>query len=373
MNRIVAMKNYGFAWHTRFGLSEEAAAARMADQGIDWVVIQNLVDPVPTSAVDQAPPPATYSDLRFRDALRRHGIRYFEASAVFFRPDALAADPSLRPVDAAGRPMEPLGWYVGLCPSSPGYLAARAEVVERVVNGFQPDGVFLAFIRFPGFWEDWMPDTRRADIAEYCFCDRCLQRFQDETGIPLPGGSTPDRAAVITAELRTEWTAWKCGLIADVVEGLRTAARRSRPDVEVVLNGAAFGRTDYDDAVREILGQDPERLGRVADALELMFYHQIQRRDPVQWIDSLVPEVRPSFPGRLLACLQSKPDYLDGIYAWAGREPAIPLQEHIEALRAVARSDADGVMVYLWSDYLEDEAAGGGLTDALRRFKAGEL
>ncbi len=93
MSRIVAVKNYGFAWYPTFGLSEEAAAARMADQGIDWVVIQNLLDPVPGSAVDQAPPPPSYSDRRFRDALRDRGIRYFEASAVFFRPDASAATP----------------------------------------------------------------------------------------------------------------------------------------------------------------------------------------------------------------------------------------------------------------------------------------
>lgn len=373
MNRIVAMKNYGFAWHTRFGLSEDAAAARMADQGIDWVVVQNLLDPVPTSAVDQAPPPATYSDLRFREALRRHGIRYFEASAVFFRPDALAADPTLRPIDATGRPVEQLGWYVGLCPTSPGYLAARAATVARVVDELRPDGVFLVFIRYPGFWEDWMPETRRADIAEYCFCERCLERFQRETGVALPDGPIADRAAILQGELRDQWTAWKCGVIADVVRELRLAARQARPDAEVFLNGAAFGRDDYGDAVREVLGQDAGRLGGAADALELMFYHQIQRRDPVPWIDSLVAEVRPLFPGRLLACLQTKPDYLDGIYAWAGRHPTIPLEEHLDALRAVARSEADGVMVYLWSDYLEDEAAGGGLTDALRRFKSGEL
>ncbi len=30
-------------------------------------------------------------------------------------------------------------------------------------------------------------------------------------------------------------------------------------------------------------------------------------------------------------------------------------------------------MVYLWSDYLENEARGGGLTDALRGYKGGDL
>ncbi len=164
MSRIVAVKNYGFSWYTTFGLSEEAAAATMARQGIDWVVVQNLLDPVPGSAVDQAPPPPTYSDLRFRDALRHQGIRYFEASSVFFRPAAAERDPSLTPIDATGRPMTRFGWYVGLCPTSIEYLAEREETVERVVSELRPDGVFLVFIRFPGFWELWMPETSRAEI-----------------------------------------------------------------------------------------------------------------------------------------------------------------------------------------------------------------
>ncbi len=373
MSRIIAMKNYGFSWFTTFGLSEEAAAARMADQGIDWVVVQNLIDPVPGSAVDQAPPPASYSDRRFRDALRDRGIRTFEASAVCFRPDALARDPSLTPIDATGKPMERFGWYVGLCPSSLEHLAARAEAIERVVTELQPDGVFLVFIRFPGFWELWMPETPRTDIAEYCFCDRCLTRFQAETGISIPDGTTAQRAAVITREHRDAWTRWKCDVIAAVIARLRQAARTAKPDAEVFINGVGLGQGDYGNAVAEVLGQDLDRLDRVADDLELMFYHQIQRRDPAPWIDSLVREARPRFQGKLLACLQTKPDYLDPIYAPGRRHPGIPLAEHLDALRAVEASPADGVMVYLWSDYLEDEARGGGLTDALRRYKAGDL
>jgi hypothetical protein len=373
MSRIVAVKNYGFSWYTTFGLSEEAAAATMARQGIDWVVVQNLLDPVPGSAVDQAPPPPSYSDLRFREALRRQGIKVFEASAVFFRPSALERDPSLTPIDASGRPMTRFGWYVGLCPTSAEYLAEREETVERVVGELQPDGVFLVFIRHPGFWELWMPESAREEIAEYCFCDRCLARFGAETGIDVPGATTVERAALIIREHRDAWTRWKCDVIAGVVARLRAAARRARPDAEVFLNGVGLGRTDYGNAVAEVLGQDLDRLDKVADDLELMFYHQIQRRDPAPWIASLVEEARPRFHGKLLACLQTKPDYLDPIYAPGRRRPDIPLDEHVAALRAVGASPADGVMVYLWSDYLEDEAHGGGLTDALRRYKDGSL
>ena len=44
------------------------------------------------------------------------------------------------------------------------------------------------------------------------------------------------------------------------------------------------------------------------------------------------------------------------------------------SLRAVADSPADGVMVYHWVDFLEDELLGAGQrVEALRAFKAGTL
>ena len=374
MNRIVAVKNYGFEWYLAFGLSERDAAARMARQGIDWVAVQNLRDPLPTSDVRQELPGPPYEDRRFRDSLRERGLRVFEATAVFFRPDAYAAQPDLRPVDSSGAIMEPFGWYVGLCPSSPEYLASRAAIMEEVASTLQPDGVFLSFIRFPGFWELWMPETKRAQIREYCFCERCTRRFEAETGHVLPEGSIPARALVLQQDLRAEWTAWKCRLIASVVATLGNAARRGRPGAEVMVNGLALGVGDYGNAVAEVLGQRLEDLSEHADAIELMFYHQILRRDPAAWIESLIREARPRSSRTLLACLQGKPAYLGPLYAEGRRAPEIAVAEFVAALRAVAVSSADGVMVYHWVDFLENELQGNRrMVRALRAFKDGGI
>jgi hypothetical protein len=162
-----------------------------------------------------------------REELRSRGLRSFEATAVFFQPEVYRTRPDMRPIDENGDVMEPFGWYVGLCPSNPEYLAERAARIEEVGSALQPDGLFLSFIRFPGFWELWMPDTERSEIREYCFCDRCLSRFQEEMGIVLPDGSTRERAAILQHELRVEWTAWKCGLIVEVIRTLKAAMRRS--------------------------------------------------------------------------------------------------------------------------------------------------
>jgi hypothetical protein len=74
----------------------------------------------------------------------------------------------------------------------------------------------------------------------------------------------------------------------------------------------------------------------------------------------------------MLACLQGKPDYLDALYAAGRRNPTIPFEEYLAALRAVAESPADGIMVYHWVDFLENELAGDGrMVRALQDFKAG--
>lgn len=86
MNRIVGMKNYGPEWFTTYGLSCEQAADLLTRQGVDLVVIQNLIDPLPTSMVEQEVDPdqekrfSEYSDEAFRDSIRARGIEYYEAA-----------------------------------------------------------------------------------------------------------------------------------------------------------------------------------------------------------------------------------------------------------------------------------------------------
>lgn len=363
--RIVGVKSYGFDWANVHGLSMVEAADRLVRHGVDWVLVQNVLDPLPGSAVDQRPPAGGYDDRAFRDLLGERGLRVFESTAVHFAPDEFAADPAARPVGSDGRVFTPFGWYVGICPSDPAYLARKAERIAEVVDRLNPDGMFVSFIRFPGFWELWMPETRREDIVEYCFCARCLGRFQAETGIALPAGTAVE---ALTGPLRPEWTAWKCALVADVVGRLRAAAG---PGVEVLLNGFGMGADDFGDAVTEVLGQRFADLDPVVDHYELMFYFQIQRRDPASWIPRRIAEARRQTGRTLLACLQGGPEYLEPQYAAGGRSRVITDDEWTGALRGAATSGADGVLVYSWRDLLADEARGGNRVNALLAYRSG--
>ncbi len=358
MERFVGVKSYGYDWAHVHGLSMTEAADRLVRHGADWVLVQNDLDPLPGSAVDQRPPVAGYSDLPFRELLRERGRRVFETTSVFFTPD----EPGLRPIGADGRPFERRSWYVGICPSDPAYLARKAERIAEVVDRLDPDGLFVSFIRFPGFWELWMPETRRSEIVEYCFCERCLGLFSSSTGMSAS-------VEELMGELRPQWTAWKCGLIAAAVASLRTAAEAVKPGIEVLVNGFGLGGDDYGNAVEEVLGQRFADLDPVVDHYELMFYFQIQRRDPAQWIPRRLAEARRSTGRTVLACLQAGPEYLEPEFAPGRRSPEITPVEWRAALDSAR--DADGVLVYSWRDLLADEARGGDRVRALLDYRAG--
>lgn len=340
----MGVKAYGYDWCSSMSVSQ--AADTMVRQGVDWALVQNQIDPLPGSAVSQLPPAGSYTDSAFRDALGSRGVRVFQSTSVFFDPAGFAARPDLRPVDQHGRVFEPFGWYVGVCPSDQSYLARKADRIASVVSSLRPDGIFLSFIRFPGFWELWMPDTARSSIAEYCFCARCLDRFALETG-----HETRDVATIIH-ELRGEWTAWKCSLIASAAAVLRSAAMEVDPTITVVLNGFGLGSADYSNAVEEVLAQRFADLDPYIDHYELMFYFQIQRRDPYSYISARIAEARKQTSRTLLACLQGGAEYLEPEFASGGRKRSISDEDFRAALRGSA--EADGVLVYSWRDLLAD-------------------
>ncbi len=371
---IIAVKCYGYAWMTEYGLGEDAAADRLREHGVDWALLQNRMDPLPSSGVEQLPPADAYDDRRFRDRVRERGIAYYESTAVFFQPHINAARPDLRPVSDRGDEMTMFDWYLGVSPHSRDYLEERADLMGQVVSDLEPDGVFLSFVRFPGFWEGWTPAVERGDIRDYGFSRGALERFSADTGIALPAGDVPEIARVVLGELRAEWTAWKVGVIAGVVERLRDAARAARPGTEVLINGLAFAADERGDLGVDVTGQDLGVLSTVAEHIETMVYHQILARPAAPWIADTVRALRSEVRGTLLGSVQTSPAYTEPPHDGLGRTPHWTPDDFADALRGLADGGADGVSVYHWTDLVADEErADGQMVRALRDYKAGDL
>lgn len=359
MKRFQAgIKIYSDDWFLKHKLSYAEAARYLRDWGVTFVLAKSRYLAMPDSAVESAAPPeladryATYDDRKFRDALAKEGIAYWPTVCMFFDPPAIAADPSLRPVGSDGRPMEQIDWYVGIAPSREDYVARQVAAIERAVEALEPDGVFLSFTRWPGFWELWMPHHTRQDWPEYSYDQHTLARFARETGVNLPTRAPAAAASWIEAHARETWTSWKCQVVADVTRQVKEACHRIKPGLPIMLNTLPFG-TDFDNAQEKVFGQRVEALADVVDVFEVMTYHQILKR-PTSWIPRVGKEVKLRSGRETVCTIQAQPIYLDGLYARDNRSPTLDAVEFAEAIDAVENSNLDGVVVFVWSDLLEE-------------------
>jgi hypothetical protein len=373
-----AMKVLDLQWFTTFGMSPDEAASRLAADGIDTVLTQNRIDPLPNSGVDQdaylaaaGENAAAYSDRAWAAALKRHGLQVVQTSAMLFDPSALNRFPDARPVNAAGEPDHGVDWYIGVCPTHEGHLAEKLAKLRRVTEELEPDGLFLQFMRYPGFWENWTwsPDYEFTNRDRFCFCDRCRTLFAADLGLSLPDEDTAGQAAFILDRYEAEWHAWRCRRVVEIIA--RTAAETAviRPGLEITLNTLPFPAADFDgsDVRRTITAQDLTGLSLVVQRFELMTYLQILNR-PTAWVRDAVADARSRVrPGREVVCtLQVDSLYTAGIHAGRNRVVEVTADEIEAAGSSALEAGADGLVFYHWTDFLTDDAAGGRKCTALR-------
>ena len=353
----LGMKIYDNDWYLRFGLSYDDAAMLLRDWGVTFVIAQCRLMPMPDSAVksevstELAERYAGYSDRKFRDALARFGILYAPSCIMFFDPAALVADPMLAGIDATGTPMERIDWYVGIPPTRRSHVAAKIHAIETAVRVLEPDAIHLGFMRWPGFWELWMPDRRREDFPEYSYDLETLQQFQADTGIKLPSLEPAVAASFVAAKASDTWVDWKCRVVVDVIRQVKETARRFRPDIQVILNTVPFRKLDFDNAVEKVFGQRFEALAEVVDVFEAMAYHQILKRPP-EWISRVGEEIKARTARTTVCTLQAVPLYLDGMHAKENRARTLDAKEFERAIRLVTNSSVDGIVFFIWTDFL---------------------
>jgi len=367
----IGVKVYDLDWYGRWGLSAAQLARLLQNWGIDFVLTQSQRMPMADSAVRSSVPAAQrerlscYDERATREALGAAGIGFWPTLCTFFEPAALTSHPELRPVSAEGRPMGQTDWYVGLVPGDAGWLERQCERVAQTTAALQPDGVFLSFCRWPGFWELWTPQFERSAAADYSYDAGTLDRFVAETGAALPSREPREAAGWIAAHAREAWTRWKCGVIVETVRALGAAARGGQPSAQVMVNTLPFAPRDWADARTEVFGQDVDALAKVVDAFEVMTYHQILIRS-VGWIGQRGSQVKAA-TGRPTYCtIQAAPLYLTGQHRKANRHDQLDADEFGRALLAARDAQVDGVIVFTLSDLLR-EALG---DNDLRRVKA---
>jgi uncharacterized lipoprotein YddW (UPF0748 family) len=257
--------------------------------------------------------------------LRDQGVKVFAEISLFVGEELWQKYPDARPIDRSGKPIEPINWYHGVCPNHPGVRRENLTIIEKIIHEFDIDGIWLDFIRYPCHWEK----ERTSKIAEYCFCDHCRSKFSHDIG-GKPEGKL--------------WIDWKCTQITEYVKAIHACIHHHqfKKPIELGLFAVPWTTTEFDGAIKRIIGQDFKALSSYVDVFGIMAYHKITGNPP-SWINGLVRSISNETRGTVIPLVQSIPI-----------PKAVSPDEFASALEFGLQPPSKGLMVFHFEDMLTD-------------------
>jgi hypothetical protein len=279
--------------------------------------------------------------------LKREQARVFAEFNTMHEAGYLKDHPEAAPIGPDGRPSPaPDGWQ-GVCPSHDGYREARMAAFRRTLADFEIDGIWLDYHHAHASWEQARPN-----LPDTCFCPRCLERFERETGIDLPDRPIPERARMLLGPHKERWVQWRCDLFTDWVRQFRAIRDEVRPRALLGSFHCPWSSDDFDGALREKLAIDLKAQAEHLDILSPMPYHaRFGHADDPRWIARQV-----SWLGRHLG-IRGVPGERLRIWPivqlsdWG--EP-VPAGQVAEVIDHGTSPPATGVMVFAWGSLHPD-------------------
>lgn len=186
--------------------------------------------------------------------------------------------PEAWPVDETGERSLAADWFMGVCPTDPGFKAYRVAQLRGILSTYTVDGIWLDYLHWHAQFET--PDPI---LPETCFCHRCVQVFGNEAGIDIPDGNTRIRAQWILKNHDRAWRQWRRDVVTGWVRDLGSEVRSMQPKAMLGIFHCAWYPDDFDGALGRIMGIDLKALSRIADAFSPMLFHHMMDR-PERWV-----------------------------------------------------------------------------------------
>jgi hypothetical protein len=273
--------------------------------------------------------------------LRAENVRVYAEFNTLHVADYLKEHPDAAPIGRDGRVSPPPQGWQGICPTHDGYRRSRMDAYRKLLQEFAIDGVWLDYHHSHANWE-----TADPDMPDTCFCERCLQRFQDATTIKLPGGPASERAALLLSTHREAWVRWRLELFTDWVREFRAITDATRPSALLGTFHNAWSDADRNGARLEKLAIDLEAQAAYIDVFSPMVYHaRFGHADDLAWISRQV-----TWLGEYLG-IKGEPGERRRIWPivqiadWG--EP-VPVDQVAAVLEHGARRPSTGVLIFAW-------------------------
>lgn len=224
----------------------------------------------------------------FFDTAREQGCRVYVEFPTLLGRNYLQDHPDAWPINEMGDPSPPADWFMGICPTHPGFKEYRADQLKDIMTNFDVDGIFLDYLHWHAQFE-----TAEPILPETCFCDRCTGLFEEDKDIEIHGNSIPEKAGWILANADGQWRDWRNSILNGWVTDMGAIVREYKPEALLGAFYCAWYPADHDSALYRIMGIDVSALAGLTDVLSPMLFHKMKDRPPswvgeyTTWLDEL--------------------------------------------------------------------------------------
>jgi hypothetical protein len=270
--------------------------------------------------------------------VRAEGARLYAEFPTLNGKGYVEKHPEAWPVDENGRQSPPATWFLGACPTEPGFRAYRFRQLESLLERFDIAGVWMDYFHWHAQFEDPNPV-----LPETCFSPTCIDAFESAAGVRVPGASAAERARFILGRHERRWRDWRVAQLISWAREIREVVRTRRPGALVGVYHCPWTEDEFGGALRRVLGLDLVRLSEYVDVLSPMVYHGRMHRNPewvreyVEWLSGRTQRTQ------IWPIVQAHND--------PGR---ISAAEFEQVLRAGAAGRSTGVMMFTAQSVAED-------------------
>ena len=218
-------------------------------------------------------------DSALMERAMSEGIKVYAEFATLNGKNYVETHPEAWAINEKGEQVEAASWFMGVCPTEPGFREYRFGQLHRLLNDYDISGVWMDYVHWHAQFEE--PDPI---LPETCFCNHCLATFSKEKNLEIQGGSTAEKAQWILQNRDKEWRDWRCGVILDWSVQIRKIIDEQKPGTLLGLYHCPWTDEEFDGARRRILGLDYDLLRDVFDVFSPMVYHARMGREPA-WVE----------------------------------------------------------------------------------------
>lgn len=210
---------------------------------------------------------------------RAEGLKVYAEFAVLNGKNYVEKHPEAWAINEKGEKVEAASWFMGVCPTEPGFRKYRFDLLRELLVKFDLDGIWMDYVHWHAQFEEPEPI-----LPETCFCDHCLAAFSESTAIKIPEGSTSQKAGWILKNHDPEWRDWRCEVIVGWAQEIRSIISEMKPGILLGLFHSPWKDDEFDGARRRTLGLDYDLLREHFDVFSPMVYHARMGREP-GWVE----------------------------------------------------------------------------------------